>query len=1009
MKKSRQNLFRKLSLLLATILIVATVWAQGKIIKGVVTDNSNQPIPGVSVIVRGTTQGTITDSEGNFTLSNVPVNASVQFSFIGMKTKEIPVSGKTSINVTLTEEAVGIEEVVAVGYGTLKKSDLTGSVSSIKSDKLLTGAPNSLEKQLSGKIAGVHVTQTGGQPGSGTVIRIRGTNSILGNNDPLFVVDGVPVGSSLGSNINPNDIESLEVLKDASATAIYGSRGSNGVVLITTKQGRTGQNRLTLDSYYGFNVLDKKLDLLNAEEVAEIHSRAINNGFTQLYDPSTVQGQGTDWQDEIYKVAPSQNYQLTSSGGNEDIKYLFSGNYFDEEGILINTEFQRFSFRSNLNFKINEKFRIVSFLYTAKTIQQSANNGQTTGAAIRANPIFEPYNEAGEYNLFVDGTNQTPNPLGNAEEIKNRGETSTILSNVYGEYELIKNLKLMVGVAANQYNNKFNTFYPRTVNLGASVNGSATINQSNAFNWISTNTLTYEGQISGLHHINAIVGFTAEKSRNETLGAMATDFVTDKLEYYRVQSANKQFTSSELFENQLASFIGRINYSFADKYLFTVSGRYDGSSKFGATNKWAFFPSIAGAWRISNEDFMKDQQLISNLKLRASMGVSGEQAIPSYATLPSLSSTDAIFAGNILRIGYYPNNLENPNLKWEKTTQTDVGIDVGFWEGKVNLTADYYYKKTTDLLYSVPVPSTTGYTSVIQNVGSIENKGLEFNISTTNLSESFTWTTDFNLAFNRNKVLDLGTKSDGKKIERILSPEGSENHLDYLGNKYALIVGEPIGGAYGFTVDGVYHSQAEIDAGLEPEKRPGDPRKVDINNSGEINDDDRSLISNPNPDFIGGMINTFTYKGLDLTFNLQWVYGNTVYNYAHFELSYLDGNQNTFSWALDGWTENNADSNIPRAGYNNRETGMSTLHVEDGSFLRAKNITLGYNFSKNNKFLGIQKIRLYASIDNAITITNYGGYNPDISAYGSNSIMSGFDYYTYPLAKTYMLGLNLEF
>ncbi len=973
----------------------------------VVSEQDGSPLPGVNVYEKGTMNGTVTNLEGEYTITVSSSNATLVFSYIGYLTSEIPIEGRNSIDVSLKEDVLRLDEVVAIGYGKMKKSDLTGSVHSINTSDIETGAFNSIEKQLSGKVPGVNITQISGQPGSGTTIRIRGTNSIMGNNEPLFVIDGVPYGNGIGADINPNDIESIEILKDASSTAIYGARGANGVVLITTRSGAAGKTRVNFEAYYGMNVLDRKIDLLNAEELAEVHRKAIENGVTQSYDPDAITGEGTDWQDELYSPAPVQNYQLSLSGGNEKTNYFISANYLDEKGIVHNSDYKRYAFRTDLSTQVSKKLSVGGNIYVTRSARNVPRWG-VIGAALEANPIYPVKDEIGNYLIYTDPMDRTMNPVAAAKLQVRERNSNKVLGNFNVEYNILDNLTANIRLGANLFNNKNNNFDPKTTLQGVQNNGFADINISDALYWVNNNTLTYDKAFENNTRLNVMAGFTAEKQRVEQVYTSSSDYITDVQEYHSLESGENQYTSSNLYEYQLASFISRANYNIHEKYLLTVSGRYDGSSRFGKDNRWAFFPSAAFAWRISNEDFLENNTVLSDLKFRTSWGVSGEQAIASYQTLPALSTTATLFAGDVYRIGFIPSRLANPALEWEKTEQFDAGIDAAFLNGRISITADAYYKKTTDLLYMKAIPRTSGYSSILSNVGAIENKGFEFYLRSVNTTGSFKWSSEFNIAFNRNKILDLGNNPDGSEIERIVSPAGAQGGYDYLGDQNALILGEPIGGAYGYVFDGTYKSIEEISAGPEPDKMPGDPKYRDIDDDGDVDTDDRMLISNPHPDFTGGFNNTFSYKGFELSIFLQWVVGNELFNYNHFKLSYMDGINNTQPWALDSWGEDNPNSDIPRAGWDNRTKGMSTFHVEDGSYLRARNITLSYNFSEKT-LPAVESMRIYFSIDNAFTITNYTGYNPDVSLHGSNSISSGFDESLYPLAKVFLFGVNVEF
>ncbi len=982
-----------------------TAFSQTKQVSGIVTDNNGNILPGVSVVVKGTTQGTVTDIDGTYTMKDLSANTVLVFSFIGMQSKEIQVIDQSTINIALTTADIDLDEVVVIGYGTIKKSDLTGAVSSIKSEDLEYGASNSLSNKIGGKIPGLYSVQTNGKPGSASTIRIRGTNSIIGNNEPLFVIDGIPFATSMGNDINPDDIASVEVLKDASSTAIYGTRGANGVILITTKQGKKGEATVKFNSYYGFADLSKKIDVLNAEEIAEVHRRATENGYTRLFDPDTISGAGTDWQDELYRRATLQNYQLSVSGGSDNTNYYISANYMDEEGIALNSGSQRYSLRTNVDTKVSDRLNITTNI----GVSRRAIYGDThIRDALVSNPIYPLIdNESGTYTVYAHPRGLSGNAVGSALLNIRENNMDKIVSNITGAYEIFEGLTARVNFGAIITDIKSNVFSSAGTYQGiGDIN--ASINSINNVFWNNNNTLTYVKEFANQHSLNAMVGFTLEKSRHEMVNAGSSAFLTGFQEYHALQAGTYRNNSSALYENQLASFISRLNYNIQDKYLFTLSGRYDGSSRFNPENRWALFPSAAFAWRLSNEDFLKDNSTINNLKLRLSAGLSGEQGIGNYQTLSSLTTTSSLYAGDTYRIGYVTNRLGNNNLQWEKTQQYDFGIDLGLWNNRVSLIADVYYKKTTDLLYQKALPLTTGFSSVLSNIGSMENKGIELNLITNNLSGEFKWQTNFNIAANRNKILDLGVDADGSDITRIISPEGSVGKRVYLSDLTALIEGEPIGGAFGYVYDGTYKTEEEIEAGLEPRKEPGDAKFLDLNGDGELDPEDRQMISNPNPDFMGGLINEFSYKGFDLRVFLQFVYGNEIFSYTKFDLAYIEGNYNSGQWAMDSWSPDNPDSDIPRAAWSVRDKGINTFFVEDGSYLRFKNITLGYNLPVQK--WNIRKMRLYVSMDNLLTFTKYSGYNPDVSAFGTNTISSGFDNpNVYPLAKTVLFGLDINF
>ena len=980
------------------------------IVSGLVKDSNGESLPGATVIEKGTSNGTTTNRDGEFTLSVNDGSATLIVSFVGFKEMEIPLNGRTSLEIILETDISTLEEVVVIGYGTQKRSDLTGSIASLSASDMRTGAFNQVDQQLAGKASGVQVIGVGGQPGDGMTIRIRGTNSILGNNEPLFVIDGIPYGSSIGAEINPNDIESIQILKDASATAIYGSRGANGVILITTKKGG-GNPKATYETYYAQASLPTKIDVMNAEQLAQLHQMAIDNGVSMSYDPDTIVGPGTDWQDEIYRTAMVKSHQFSVSGGANNIRYLISGNYLDQAGIIIGTDYKRYGLRANLEADVNDKMTVGMNLYTSRAQKNLANDDSKQGASVQAlyaNPIFSVKDANGDYLITVEPNNQVSNPVGTALLDVVENNYDKVNSNFYLHYNILDNLVARVNFGLNTSDQKENRWYPVESANGVSTNGQAVVTTLNSRYWVSTNTLTYTQKINDDHSFDIMGGFQAEKTRTEKLEGTSNDFVTGYQQYHALQSGTFQFNSSSLNENALASFIGRFNYNAFDRYLLTFSGRYDGSSRFGSNNKWAFFPSGAFAWKLSNEPFMAAiSNILSDAKVRVSYGVAGEQAIDNYQTLESLGAVVALYGGSAYKIGFAPNRLANRGLKWEQTAQLDLGLNARLEPLRLDITVDLYKKTTSNLLYQRSIPNSTGYSSILSNVGSIENKGLELTLSPTIIDREIKWIADFNIAFNRNKITDLGTGNDGLPIERVIGPSGGKGQIGFLPSQYALILGEHLGGVYGYEFEGVYNTLEEIAAGPDTTAALGDPKYRDLNGDGIVDGDDRRMISNPNPKFSGGFINTVRYKNFDMSIFFQFVYGNTIWNVDHFNHSTTDGTKNSRPKFLNSWTPENASSEIPRAGWDNRTNGVNTFSVEDGSYLRLRNITLGYNFSVKPTL--ISNIRIYGSLDNALTFTKYTGYNPDVTKYGSNSISGGVDQGVYPAARTFTFGLKVDF
>jgi TonB-linked SusC/RagA family outer membrane protein len=870
---------------------------QTNTVSGKVTDPDGQPLPGVTIIVVGTTNGTVTDIDGNYTIPNITGNETLQFSFVGMKSQEIPITNRAQINVILEEEAIGIDEVIAIGYGTVKKSDLTGAVSSIRADELQETPMTSIDQGLVGRASGVMVTQTSGMPGAIASIRVRGTSSLQGGNEPLYVIDGFPIynGSGFGntggkaqmsglSTINPSDIKSIEILKDASATAIYGARAANGVVLITTKSGIRGTDNITFDATYGIQGVVKKIDVMNALQYAELVNEAYSNdGLAPIYDESEMQAirqnpDGTDWQDEIFRTAPTQNYQLGFNGGDQKMVYSVTANYYNQEGIIRSSDFKRYSGRINLERNVVNNIRLGTHVSISKTISNAVrtDSGGNTGvvsSAMKINPISPVFidKELGIYTPVNSPGIIYANPVATADEMIRENKTVRLLGDIFGEWEILPGLKVRSSFGVDLFDTKFNTFIPSNIYESGGV-ASATVSSGFTTNWLNENTVSWVKQINENHNISLLGGITFQQNNYEGVSGSSQDFVNDVLEENSLQAgAVYNAPNSSNTEWSLLSYIARANYNYKERYLFSFNARVDGSSRFGENNKYAFFPSGSFAWRLIEEDFIKDLGLFDNLKLRTSYGYTGNQEIGLYNSLPTLTSTTYTF-GRSLVTGFYPNKIPNPDLKWEKTSQFDVGLDAGFFENRLRITSDYYYKKTTDLIYSVAVPYASGFSESLQNIGSVENKGLELAIESDNITGKFRWATSFNIAFNKNEVLELG----GEEYKDV---GGGDGHLK-TGSVHRLIVGEPIGLFYGYVFDGIFQDQAELDAGPKsPTNWVGGRRYKDLSGADGTPDGnisatyDRTVIGDPNPDFFGGFTNTFSYKGFELNISLiimQW-------------------------------------------------------------------------------------------------------------------------------------------
>jgi TonB-linked SusC/RagA family outer membrane protein len=1002
---------------------------QEKTISGKVTDSSGAPLPGVTVVVKGTTQGTITNADGEFSLSIPSDTETLRFSFVGMKTQEIPVDGRTTFTVIMEEETIGLEEVVAVGYGTMQKSDLTGSVAVVDNSKINQRAITSIDQGLKGQVSGVQVIQPSGAPGQTPFVRIRGINSIQYGNDPLWVVDGFPLSSSI-SFINPNEIESMTILKDASATAIYGSRGANGVILVTTKKGQTGAPKVNYQSYYGAQEVAKKIDLLNAKEwatAARTFWQRFRNGslISRAFSETEIDqmGEGTDWQDEIFRTATMQSHNISVSGGDGKTTYSVSGNFLNQEGIVINSKYNRGTFGINIEHKANSRFNFGANINSSYEYNQSINEaaGVNTSGVIYSALAYAPTspvrNEDGSYFNQRDQWTEKgiwaninlQNPVQLAYEQASNYNRTHILSNFWSSYKIIEGLTAKISLGADILYGRSNSYVPSYFISQSAANGTANISTSQRFSWVNENTLTYVKTFDELHKLTALAGFTVEQAISESMAAGSADFFTDITQYYNLGiGAEPTFPSSGYNKWSMASFLGRLNYDYANKYLITVSARYDGSSRFGENNRFGFFPSGAIAWRVNQEEFLKDIYWLSNLKIRGSYGRTGNQDIPLYQNVQVYNKTNSYVFGNSPSTAVAPGALVNPNLQWETTNQYDVGVDFGFYN-KLNFTVDYYYKKTNDLLFPVSVPRQGGYTSVLKNIGSVENKGFEFGVNVILNKGDFSWNSFGNISFNRNKVLALAD------ADRFFGPSFGRGLVQRNGGAATIImVGEPIGVFWGNVFDGLWQTEEEFQSGHmsnNPNVGPGFENYRDIDGDGVFEEgEDETIIGNPHPDFEFGFNNTFSYKNFDLSFFINGVYGNDVFNANLIELTSQVNGQNglkTYTNAWDGPGTSNTIAKIDRPDgrsgvFPNR---VSTQYIEDGSYVRLQNLTLGYTIPVRffNQF------RIYVSADNLVTITKYTGYNPEVSVMGNTSTAMGIDAGVYPVAKTYRFGLQVNF
>ncbi len=970
--------------------------AQQKPVRGTVSDEDGQPLPGVTVVVKGTTQGTITDANGNYSISEVSDDATLIFSFVGMRRQEIIVGSQTRINITLIPESIGLGEVIAIGYGTINKSDLTGSVSSVNNKNFNRGIIQSPEQLIQGKLSGVHIIQNSGQPGSNFAVRIRGGSSITAGNDPLYVIDGVPVGFSADNfntitgdrmtvqaenplnMLNPSDIESVDVLKDASATAIYGSRGANGVIMITTKKGKEGVNTIDYESYFGISVLRKKLPIASASQYREYLNA--NSSIIENIDDG---GTSTDWQNEIFRMAPTHSHSLALNGGSTNTNYRASFSYINQEGIIISSGIEKITARFNINHKaFNDRLNInINFTNGATNSDNVPVVDKATGDeiggiirdALRFNPTYPVKDKNGEYSFY---SVFVQNPVAEAEQIQDETHTYRALGNASVDFKLTDYLKFNTNIGITKENIERKYYAPKSSKIGEDYGGRASQQIRRNTSRLIETTLLFNKDFGDIHNISALAGYSWQQFVYENALMRSENFITDATSFNNLDGGLTYYPpNTSKFSNKLISFYGRFNYNLHDKYLVTFTLRYDGSSRFGDNEKWGSFPSAAVAWRVSEEDFLKDNTVLSNLKFRVGYGVTGNQEIGNYKYLPTLSAgSNKYMFGNKVVTAVGPNQNYNPDLKWESTEQTNIGIDYGFFNGRINGSIDYYVKNTNDLLLSFTVPSPAEVTSILANVGSVQNKGFEFDINTDLLkSKNVKWNAYANLSVNRNKVISLSNNlwsTEEIYTDIIPVPGFTAEHPKIIRP------GEPLGSFYGYDYIGV--------------NEDGEQQFRDINGDGEITPgEDKVVIGNSQPDFTYGFGSNIIYRRFNLGFFFEGVQGVDVFNATAIDIqtiSTLPG-QNTL---VEAFTDGIAfgESAI-----------FSSKWIQDASFLRLNNISLGYNLDVS-KIAWIKKANIFFNAQNVFVITGYKGFDPEV-----NSI----DFTTYPRPRTLTLGVRLQF
>lgn len=998
-----------LMLLFGTQLVVA----QSRSVSGrVIADDAGTPLPGVNVVVKGTQQGTSTNADGRFTVQLPSGASTLTFSYIGYERQEVTVGNQTTFDIRLKADDRSLNEVVVVGYGTQRKIETTGAIASVKAADLVQTPVANVAQGLQARVAGVQVNQNTGAPGGNISVRIRGTNSINGNSEPLYVVDGIQISNGGGINdvsplstINPNDIESVEILKDASASAIYGSRAANGVVLITTKRGKTGATRVTIDSYYGVQKVNKTLPVLNAAEFGQLENEVFKNNY--YTNPASL-GEGVNWQNLIFREAPIQNHQLSINGGNDKTQLALSANYFNQDGIIINSNFKRYSYRLNVDHKISNWVKVGTSILGSYAVNNGITTGSTTvgdaavitasilGAAVGAPPTLQPYRQDGSIFPFGEQANgqyrEVTNPLSFAATL-NRLAIRRTLANLYGEATLLKGLTYRASFNVDMQTSLRDGYSPRSIVAKNDLNdnsGSGSKGNANNLALLHESILTYNHTFAAVHSFKATAVFATQSELANSNTISATGFPNDATQNEALQLALNRTVSSSRSSQRLDSYLARINYGFKEKYFLDLTARIDGSSRFGANHKYGLFPAVSAGWRIIEEPFVKSLTWLSDLKLRASYGVTGNAAgISPYQSLATVSAAGSDYNINHAYVtGINPSGIANPDLRWERSAQADIGLDISLLNNRISVIIDAYQKTTKDLLYVKALPLSSGYGTITGNFASLENKGLELAANARILDGALKWSVSGNATFNRNKVLDL---DGGTTQERFITA-------------YTILqVGSPLGLFKTYAFDGINQTGETILPGYDG--RLGGHKVKDINGDGTITAADQIITGNPNPNFIYGFSTNLSYKGFDLNAFLSGTQGNDIYNASRLSFEMPLGQRNLLKGVVNRWSPTNPSNQYVSAAQGGR-LPVTDYVVEDGSYVRLKNITLGYTLPR---IKGLQQIRVYVSANNLLTITKYSGFDPEVNTYAGSNTAIGIDNLVYPQAKSFIGGLQVTF
>jgi TonB-linked SusC/RagA family outer membrane protein len=941
----------------------------------IISTDDNSPIPGVTVLIKGSTQGTTSDINGKYSLL-APAKGVLVFSYVGMQTQEISINSKKVINVKLSDQDIALGELVVVGYSTTSKKLISGSIELLNQDEIKNMPIRTLDGVLQGQTAGLTVVTQSGTPGGQNMIKLRGGSSINASNQPLVVIDGIPaitgqysqVGMSgqeinAMSDINPNDIETMTILKDASATSVYGARASNGVILITTKKGTRDKTDVSLNLSYGWQTLPKErmIPMMSASD-------------WNAYKGTNVQGINTDWMQEILVTAPTANTELSVSSGNDKYRLFISGNYYDQGGVVMGTSYQRYSGRINSDYKILPNLTIgggvgITYSKNARVEGDATLNGPLPNA-MSIPAIYPVYDANGKY----DESMFYANPVAIANNSINNAYTNRTNGNAYVEYKFLQGFTFTSKFGIDIYNLREHSYDPTTTRQGKKYNGLGIEGTSYASNLTTNNVLQYINEFKEKHNIDILIGHSFEKYASRTTYIEGINFPNDNLQYM-TSAGTIRAASATALNRVMNSYFGQFKYNYKYKYIFTLTARADGSSKFGTNNKYGYFPAGSFAWRMSEEPFLKKVKWINELKIRAIYGLTGNDGIGDFASL-GLYGAGYNYGGGS---GIAPTQLPNPDLKWETTTQTGLGFDVSLFKNRISLSFDLYYNHTKDLLLERPIPSSSGFYLISSNIGQLQNKGLEVVLNTVNIDKAFVWTTSLNFAMNRNKVLSLY----------------EDQPIDDMGRGGNRVeVGQPIGIFYGLNCLGV-------------DPTTGNLVYEDVNHDGIITSADRIKTGDPNPDFTAGFTNVFSYKNFELTVFLQAVYGNEIFNGTLIYLESGTGEDNQTARMNGRWQKPGDITQFPKAG----DSYKSSRFIEDGSFLRVKNITLSYNFKKEwIKKIGMKSAKVYGTVQNLFTFTNYTGMDPEVNYYGgSSNIIIGTDFFTYPQSRTILVGLSFVF